>query len=1451
MADRGKEPITEEVRSLDALWANQKTFERRLDELSAEVQKLAVDIFREFNLIRARPPPIQTPQVDPTGIRPLRRRGANTARPFRHTQAIFQDFSDSEEELQYPQENDLLGSDEADEFNQQPVGCQRYRRPFPPHFPQGEFKAKLDIPYFDGRMHIEDYLDWEKSVENFFDYMEVPRDKQVRYVACRLKGGASAWWAQMLQMRQREGKGQVRSWNRLKQLLRAQFLPTDYEQILYMRYQHCCQGTRSVSDYTEEFHRLSARNNLNESANHLVARYIGGLKDSIQDRLELNSVWSMAQAVNLAMKVEMQQTRLAKNSYNRRHWQEASVSGKGSNPAIKTAPTVGPSAQGPPQNFNSSDPRMQPKPKVIAKENPYAKPSTLKCFRCFQPGHKSNECPQRQQINLAEGEEEGDPDADDVNPDGESEDVHADEGESLVCVLEKLLLAPRQTVDSQRHSIFKTRCTIGGKVCDLLIDNGCTENVISRAVVQSLQLNTTKNARPYKISWVKRGMDILVSESCRVTFSIGKQYVCEVLCDVLDMDVCHLILGRPCQFDVGAIYDCRTNVYSFEWKGRRLRLLPTVTETKTHLTPQPRQSAVQIVSGAGLLHCWKEQAPMYALLVTEQSQGSPLTKLNSKIHNLLQHYREIAPDNLPDELPPLRSIQHHIDLVPGAVLPNLPHYRLNPKEQLILQEIIDDLLKRQFIQTSLSPCAVPALLVPKKDGSWRMCVDSRSINKITVKYRFPVPRIEELLDKLTGSSFFSKLDLRSGYHQIRIRPGYEWKTAFKTPQGLYEWKVMHFGLCNAPSTFMRMMNEILKPHLGKICIVYFDDILVYSKCWESHLKHLQTLFDILKQQRLFLNLSKCELAVREVHFLGFIIDATGVRMDPAKVAAVRDWPSPTSFFEVRSFHGMANFYRKFIRGFSVLMAPVTDCLKTKEFHWGTDQQKSFEAIKQALISAPVLSLPDFNKVFTVETDASSVGIGAVLSQEGKPVAFFSEKLSDTRQKWSAYEQELYAVIRALKQWEIYLLHQDFVLCLDWLKEIAVLVVGHHLCFTVNKITFSFYLLCSVSLLPLKLFHGIRAPGNGRTRIDFLHPSRFNLHIRRYIYGELVLPASLKFIISNFKNLIPHHLTADNYAIWRIQIYQNLTANGYADFLTGKIVPPTDTHSQDYARWRLIDSNLISALFSTISPALLPYVITSSSAHEVWETLERRLQSTCRSRVIQLKNELHHVQMNNQTMQQYLSTVKNLVDNIAVAGTQIDPEDIVLYILNGLPTTYNAFKTAIRTSSSPADLDKLYSQLCSEEIHINHEIKKEQSLNNSTSALYAASVNQQKNCAPKRFFKNKSSAPRQSEQPDATNTNQVNRPTCQICGKIGHIALNCWHRSNYKYAPTIQNAPRALLTQPTPPQNWILDTGATNHLTHDSTSLHQPVTYTSSDSVTVANGSSLSAYNSAINVKNGN
>ena len=392
----------------------------------------------------------------------------------------------------------------------------------------------------------------------------------------------------------------------------------------------------------------------------------------------------------------------------------------------------------------------------------------------------------------------------------------------------------------------------------------------------------------------------------------------------------------------------------------------------------------------------------------------------SKIQSLLEEFRDVTSE-LPGGLPPLRDVGHVISLTQEATPQFRPVYRLSPLETQELTKQVQALLEKGFIEPSSSPWGAPILFVAKADGTLRMCVDYRALNKVTQKDRYPLPRIDDLFDQLRGAQFFSSLDLQSGYHQVRISDEDVPKTAFRTPLGHYQWRVLSFGLTNAPATFMRLMHTVLAPYIGKFVLVYLDDILIYSKTEDEHLSHIRTVLQTLRQHKLYVKLSKCEFFKPELKFLGHIVGRDGVKVDPAKIAVLRTWPDLSSPGDVRSFLGLANYFRKYIRGYSATVAPLVQLTREKAaWVWGPAQKAAFEAIKKALTSAPVLTIPDLNKPFTVVSDASKIASGAVLLQEGRVVAYISKKFSPAEINYGTGEQEMLGVINALKEWRCYL-----------------------------------------------------------------------------------------------------------------------------------------------------------------------------------------------------------------------------------------------------------------------------------------------------------------------------------------------------------------------------------------------------------------------------------------------
>ncbi|KAJ9523734.1 hypothetical protein QJQ45_020170 [Haematococcus lacustris] len=391
---------------------------------------------------------------------------------------------------------------------------------------------------------------------------------------------------------------------------------------------------------------------------------------------------------------------------------------------------------------------------------------------------------------------------------------------------------------------------------------------------------------------------------------------------------------------------------------------------------------------------------------------------------VLKDFALVFPEDLPAGLPPERAVDHRIDLEPNKRPPVRSTYAMSTCELAELKKQITEMQEKGFIRPSTSPYASGVLFVRKKDGTFRMCIDYRPLNRITIKNKYPLPRVDNLLDRLHGATIFSKIDLRQGYHQIRIAPEDIPKTAFRTRYGHFEFTVMPFGLCNAPATFQRLMNDIFRQELDDCVIVYLDDILIFSRTQEEHAQHLRRVLSLLQQHKLYAKLSKCEFGLSQTEFLGHIITSTGIACDPKKVAAVESWPTPQTVHDVRSFLGLANFYRRFVKNFSDIAAPITALTqadghdKQGKVAWGPVQQSAFEALKKALTTAPVLIAPDPSQPYTLRCDASGIGIGAVLTQGNGPaervVAYHSRKLLPAERNYPTHEQELLSVVEALK-----------------------------------------------------------------------------------------------------------------------------------------------------------------------------------------------------------------------------------------------------------------------------------------------------------------------------------------------------------------------------------------------------------------------------------------------------
>lgn len=579
---------------------------------------------------------------------------------------------------------------------------------------------------------------------------------------------------------------------------------------------------------------------------------------------------------------------------------------------------------------------------------------------------------------------------------------------------------------------------LGHEKVRIMIDSGATGCFVHEALARRLKLPLKKKLSPDRVKTASG--DVVQSTRWieRLAFSIGT-YQDSVDVHLLDMpgQEYDLILGLPWLRQRNPSVNWKSGVLHLDARGGRHVLVPEHQPETKRLRDELFTNSMELLKFAK-----KSKEPVYLMTLKEIASSSPETPLDeslqSQLEKLLEEFRDVVPlDNAMNlKLPPDRGVEHTIETVPGSAPVNRHAYRLTQEELAELRRQLEDFLARGLIRPSTSPYASPVLFVKKKEGGFRMCIDYRHLNNQTVKNRYPLPRIDDLLDQLHGAKYFTKIDLASGYHQIKMKEADVRKTAFRTQLGLFEWTVLSFGLCNAPATFMRMMDDVLRPFIGKFVIVYLDDICIYSRTAEEHIGHVREVLASLREAQLVARLSKCYFGRREIEFLGHIVngceDEKGsvIKMDPAKIKSIVEWPEPKNSTEVLQFKGLIGFYRRFIKDFSKIAAPLSVLTGDVQFVWGERERLSFQQLKEAVTSAPVLVPPDFSKPFTVETDASKFAIGAVLSQEGRVIAFESRKLNLAECKYEVHDKELLAVYDALLKWRHYLGDSKFTLITD-------------------------------------------------------------------------------------------------------------------------------------------------------------------------------------------------------------------------------------------------------------------------------------------------------------------------------------------------------------------------------------------------------------------------------------
>ncbi|KAI3784173.1 hypothetical protein L1987_43267 [Smallanthus sonchifolius] len=801
-------------------------------------------------------------------------------------------------------------------------------------------------------------LQWFESIENTFLNSDCPDNLRVRHATSVLQKRALTWWNG-----EKGNRGidvaMALPWDEVKRLMTEEFCPRNEVKKLEAEFWDLTQDSGENLAYTTRFHELSLLvPHMVTPLARCIEKYIGGLPRQIQDTVLGRNPATLEDAIRLS-------ATLTDN-----HVKAGTLTKKGSK---KVAETVTPPANNKEATTEPSRNNKKRKVRNFAVVTP-AVPVNQVAPVVQAPVKK----PYDMVIRLANATQGG--------ARGRAFNINANEAQANNDVVNGMFL-----VNSHYASI--------------LFDTGADKSFLSLNFEPLLAKTRSQLEKTFTIE-IANG-DSLTIESIIYDCSL------ELNDHTFPINLIPMPLGS---FDI---------IIGMDWLSNHHA--EVICFEKCIRIPLPSGETLRVFGekpcmGLKLMSCTTAQKYLrkkYIAFLTHIVQKDVKEKSIQDIP-IIRDFPEVFPKDL-SGLPPVRQVEFRIDLMPGANPVARAPYRLAPSEMQELASQLQELSDKGFIRPSHSPWGAPVLFVKKKDGSFRMCIDYRELNKLTIKNRYPLPRIDDLFDQLQGSTCFSKIDLRSGYHQLRVQEDDIPKTAFQTRYGHYEFMVMPFGLTNAPAVFMDLMNRVCKPYLDKFVIVFIDDILIYSKTKADHEEHLILVLDLLKKEQLYAKFSKCEFWLKEVQFLGHIVNDKGIHVDLAKIETVKNWNAPKTPTEVRSFLGLAGYYRRFISDFSKIAVPLTALThKGKTYEWGPKQEEAFQTLKHKLCNAPILTLPDGNDDLVVYCDAYNQGFGCVLMQRGKVIAYASRQLKIHEKNYTTHDLELGAVVFALKIWRHYL-----------------------------------------------------------------------------------------------------------------------------------------------------------------------------------------------------------------------------------------------------------------------------------------------------------------------------------------------------------------------------------------------------------------------------------------------